>query len=62
LENTGEVKIINIFDKVFEDASVDTCILIFRKGQPTTVSLGEIREGKIEMIGKYEADKFKKEA
>jgi len=62
LENTGEVKIINIFDKVFEDASVDTCILIFRKGQPTTVSLGEMREGKIEIIGKYEADKFKKDS
>ncbi|MAU40175.1 MAG: hypothetical protein CMF31_00970 [Kordiimonas sp.] len=31
LEETSKTKIINIFDKVFSDASVDCCILLFKK-------------------------------
>ncbi len=42
LETTCELKIINILDRVFSDANVDTAITLFRKGQPTNVTLSEM--------------------
>ena len=51
LSETGELQIVNIYDQVFEDASVDTCLLIFRKGEPTTLKLGEFRDGVLEIVG-----------
>jgi len=60
LEKTGNLQIINIFDKVFVEASVDTCLLIFKKGKPNTVKLGEFREGKLQMVGDFPISQFKK--
>jgi len=58
LEETGELQIINIFDKVFGDASVDSCILTFRKGKPSDVTLGEFRDGKLSIIGSFSPSQF----
>jgi len=60
LEETTNLQIINIFDKVFGEANVDTCLLIFKKGKPNTVRLVEFREGKLEMIGDFPTALFKK--
>lgn len=53
LEHTGEIEIINIYDKVFSDASVDTCLLLFKKGDTGQVKLGEFIDGIIQRVGSY---------
>ncbi len=58
LKQTSELQIVNIYDKVFEDASVDTCLLIFRKGKPTGVKVGEFRDGLLNIIGEAEPELF----
>lgn len=58
LDTVGNLKIINIYDKVFADANVDTCLLIFKKGRRSKVTLGEFRDGKLEIVGKYPASVF----
>ncbi|WP_421385548.1 Eco57I restriction-modification methylase domain-containing protein (plasmid) [Bacillus salacetis] len=54
LEKTGNLKIINIYDKMFAQASVDTCFIIFQKSIPTTVTLGEYIDEKIEIVAEVE--------
>lgn len=54
LEKAGDVQIINIYDKVFEAAAVDCCLVIFTKGDPNTVLLGEMRDRQIELIDPIE--------
>lgn len=44
LKETNDIQIINIFDKVFNDAAVDTCIMILKKELGSKLSLGEMRE------------------
>jgi type I restriction-modification system DNA methylase subunit len=43
LEGTADVKIVNILDRVFSAANVDTAITVFTKGGPNGVTIGEIR-------------------
>lgn len=47
IKNTSELKIINLKDKIFEDANVDTCLLLFKKFQPNNVLLAEFVEKNI---------------
>jgi len=58
LEQTGSLQIINIYDRVFQDANVDNCLLIFKKGKRSKVMLGEFREGKLEIVGKFSPNLF----
>lgn len=58
LENTSTLKIINILDRVFSAASVDTCLLIAEKGTGGDVVLGEITDGDVEEIGHFAKLKF----
>ena len=58
LENTSSLKIINIFDKVFSAASVDTCLLVAQKGTGGDVVLGEIIDGGVQEIGHFEKSDF----
>lgn len=58
LENSSTLKIINIHDKVFSAANVDTCLLIARKGKGAEVTLGEFIDGSIEIHGKYGQSDF----
>lgn len=51
LENMGDMLILNSKDKLFEDASVDNCIINFRKSVPSTVELFELEKNEIYPIG-----------
>ena len=44
LKNTCNTTIINIKDKVFQEANVDTCILLFKKNIPNSIVLAEFLE------------------
>ena len=58
LENTKLLKVINIHDKVFAAASVDTCLLIAEKGRGGEVTLGEIINGVVNEIGIFNKTAF----
>ncbi|MBI3033217.1 N-6 DNA methylase [Candidatus Woesearchaeota archaeon] len=60
LKNCSDLHIINFFNKVFEEANVDTCIIILKKGTPNKISLAEMRERKLEEIGKFRWNEFEK--
>jgi len=60
LEETSDLQIINIFDKVFGEANVDTCLLIFKKGKSRNVKLGEFRDGQLAIVGDFPVSQFKK--
>ncbi len=53
ITKTSELNIINVFDKIFKDASVDTCLLSFKKDKPTKILLGELENAEIKIIGKF---------
>jgi len=58
LKEVGDLKIINAIDTVFNQASVDTCILLFRKIKPTKVELGELKKGEMTILKKYKPEDF----
>src|SRR3989344_3219439 len=58
LKNVGELRIINAVDSVFSQASVDTCLLLFRKMSPTKVQLGELRSGAVPSPTIHEPKEF----
>jgi len=60
LEGTSNLQIINIFDKVFGEANVDTCLLIFKKGKPNNLRLGEFKDGQLTIVGDFPVSQFKK--
>jgi hypothetical protein len=57
-EHVGNIQVINIHDRVFEEANVDTCVLIFKKGKKTPMTVGELREGKLTDLAKVPAGLF----
>jgi len=59
LKHSGDLQIINIYDKVFQAANVDTCLLLFRKTSPSKVTLGEFRDGELNIFDKFSPSKFK---
>ncbi|MFL4499002.1 Eco57I restriction-modification methylase domain-containing protein [Weissella sp. MSCH1] len=58
LKHTQNLVVINMFDKMFEDAVVDNALLIFKKGAPTYLELGEWRKGIIQSIETYKPDEM----
>ncbi len=60
LKNTSNIQIINFFDKVFEEANVDTCIVLFRKNKPNKIHLAEMYEKKLENVGEFKWNEFEK--
>ncbi|MDQ0224413.1 Eco57I restriction-modification methylase domain-containing protein [Metabacillus niabensis] len=58
LENTGDLFILNSQDTIFEDASVDNCIITTKISLPTTVQLAELKSGEISLINKVTPDKL----
>lgn len=52
LENTGEVVIINSHDKIFEDASVDNCIVNLKTSFSKFVTLSELRNEEVNRVNK----------
>jgi len=59
-DNMSDITIINITDKVFTEANVDTSILIFKKNNTSNkkVKLLSFTEGKIEPFFEGKSDKF----
>ena len=57
---TANLQIINVFDKVFNEASVDICLLIFKKEKPNSVTLGEFIEGNLLIAGDFSPSQFDK--
>lgn len=60
LKNTADLKIINAVESVFGQASVDTCLLLFRKAKPTNVEVGNLRIGESPILSKHSAEDFYK--
>ncbi|MBU1102768.1 N-6 DNA methylase [Patescibacteria group bacterium] len=58
LKNTGDLKIINAVDTVFGQASVDTCLLLFRKTVSTEIELGELKDGVMISLKKFKPEDF----
>ena len=58
LKNTADLKIINAVESVFDQASVDTCLLLFKKSKPTTVEVGELRIGESSILSKHKPEDF----
>ena len=48
LEQTADLQIINVYGRVFDEASVDCCLLLFTKGSPTEVTTGEMHDLRVE--------------
>jgi hypothetical protein len=46
VSNSSGVQIVNIIDRVFTAANVDTAIVLFKKGSPTSISIKEMKERK----------------
>ena len=47
IQKTGDVTIVNILDRVFGAAHVDTAITVLRKSDPTTLCIGEMQNGEV---------------
>ncbi|HLB32198.1 MAG TPA: N-6 DNA methylase [Patescibacteria group bacterium] len=58
LKNTSDIQIVNAVDTIFKQASVDTCILVFKKNKPNKIKLGEIRNGELTSLKQFEPKKF----
>lgn len=52
---TSSLKIVNVFDKVFPDASVDVSLVVCQKGSGSKLEILELRDG--EIVKKCDADK-----
>jgi type I restriction-modification system DNA methylase subunit len=58
LKKIGDVTIINSVEAVFSQANVNTCILMFNKSNPTTITLGELLNGNISQLNKHKPDEY----
>lgn len=58
-EKTGNIVIINSQDKIFADASVDNCIIFFKKNTPNWIEVSELKSGEFQTLGKVESNFFK---
>ncbi|MDR2761286.1 MAG: N-6 DNA methylase, partial [Planctomycetaceae bacterium] len=61
LEQTGGVEVVNIINNVFKDANVDNCIITFKKQNADKISIGEMNDEKLTMIGTFPTSIFAKE-
>jgi hypothetical protein len=60
LSNTYDVRVVFNYDRVFENASVDTCILIFNRQGAQKISGYQWKEGGIEQVKSCESNKYLK--
>ncbi len=60
LKNTADLKVINAIESVFNQASVDTCLLHFKKAKPTNIEIGELRIGESPVLSKHSTEDFYK--
>lgn len=55
---TSDVVLINSLDKIFADASVDNCIIFFKKNLPNWIEVAELHHGEYNTVGRVEPDFF----
>ncbi len=58
LKKNADVHIYNAIDKIFNQASVDTCLLFLRKAEPTDVILGELTAEEVRIVSKSKPEAF----
>lgn len=54
----SDVTLINSLDKIFADASVDNCIIFFKKNAPNWIEVAELKSGEFNTVGKVEPTFF----
>lgn len=57
-EKTSDVVLINSLDKIFADASVDNCIIFFKKNAPNWIEVAELSHGEYITIGRVASNFF----
>ncbi|HGD1712292.1 TPA: TaqI-like C-terminal specificity domain-containing protein [Streptococcus agalactiae] len=57
-EQTSDVVLINSLDKIFADASVDNCIIFFKKNAPNWIEVAELYHGEFNTVGRVAPDFF----
>lgn len=57
-KNTSNVVFINSLDKIFSDASVDNCIIFFKKNTPNWIEVAELKNGEFNTVAKVDSDFF----
>lgn len=57
-KKTSDIVLINSLDKIFMDASVDNCIIFFKKNKPNWIEVSELKNGEFNQIGKVDAGFF----
>ena len=57
-EQTSDVVLINSLDKIFTDASVDNCIIFFKKNGPNWIEVAELNHGEFNTVGRVAPDFF----
>ncbi|HFI0695891.1 TPA: TaqI-like C-terminal specificity domain-containing protein, partial [Streptococcus suis] len=55
---TSDVVLINSLDKIFADASVDNCIIFFKKNAPNWIEVAELHHGEFNTVGRVDPDFF----
>ena len=57
-KKTSDVFLINSLDKIFADASVDNCIISFKKNEPNWIEVSELKDEEVNKIGRVESSFF----
>lgn len=57
-KKTSNLVLINSLDKIFDDASVDNCIIFFKKSRPNGIEADEIKNGELNTIGQVNHNFF----
>ncbi|NQI33629.1 N-6 DNA methylase [Streptococcus suis] len=57
-KNASSVVFINSLDKIFSDASVDNCIIFFKKNKPNWIEVAELNNGEFNTVAKVDSNFF----
>ncbi|MED4403715.1 Eco57I restriction-modification methylase domain-containing protein [Metabacillus fastidiosus] len=58
LEHTGDLFLLNSQDKIFEDASIDNCIVNSKKSKPNMITLAEMENKEISIVSVISPDEL----
>lgn len=59
-KETSDVILINSLDKIFSDASVDNCIIFFKKNKPNWIQVSELKNNEFNNLDTVKSDFFGK--
>jgi len=59
-KETSDVILINSLDKIFSDASVDNCIIFFKKNKPNWIQVSELKNNEFNTLDTVKSDFFGK--